>query len=186
MDELEALFGSWGGTVVECRVLRTDSSRDRGNGAGALIRMSTVEEAAEAVARMHGQRMESDLPPLVVRYADTPEQKQRKAARAGFIQHDQHQPRFNTAYSVSSSRSGSGLPPFPPNQQRSPSYSDRNRHGGGSGVTAGYSQGGYQASPPPPPPPQLHAMQRHGSISTPQQQPYYQSPPSTGGATSQS
>ncbi len=46
---------------------RTDS----GTGAGALVRMATVDEAAQAIAHLHNQRLAGSVMPLVVRFADT-------------------------------------------------------------------------------------------------------------------
>lgn len=46
---------------------RTDS----GTGAGALVRMATVDEAAQAIAHLHNQRLQGSVMPLVVRFADT-------------------------------------------------------------------------------------------------------------------
>lgn len=46
---------------------RTDS----GTGAGALVRMASVDEAAQAIAHLHNQRLAGSVMPLVVRFADT-------------------------------------------------------------------------------------------------------------------
>lgn len=54
---------------------------DSGTGAGALVRMATVDEAAEAIAHLHNQRLAGSVMPLVVRFADSQEQKAKKAAR---------------------------------------------------------------------------------------------------------
>eukprot|EP00879_Flechtneria_rotunda_P018944 GHRR01019887.1.p2 GENE.GHRR01019887.1~~GHRR01019887.1.p2 ORF type:complete len:163 (+),score=42.20 GHRR01019887.1:32-490(+) len=48
--------------------------------------MSNVEEAAQAIAHLHNQRLQGSSLPLVVRYADSQEQKAKKAAR----QHKQY------------------------------------------------------------------------------------------------
>jgi hypothetical protein len=70
-DELRALFSPYG-AVIECRVLHSGTARtDSGTGAGALIRMATVDEAAQAIAHLHNQRLAGSLMPLVVRFADT-------------------------------------------------------------------------------------------------------------------
>jgi len=79
-DELRALFSPYG-AVIECRVLHSGAGRDNNAGAGALIRMSSVEEAAQAIAHLHNQRLAGSALPLVVRYADSQEQKAKKAAR---------------------------------------------------------------------------------------------------------
>jgi hypothetical protein len=70
-DELRALFSPYG-AVIECRVLHSGTARtDSGTGAGALIRMATVDEAAQAIAHLHNQRLAGSAMPLVVRFADT-------------------------------------------------------------------------------------------------------------------
>jgi hypothetical protein len=63
-------------------VLHSGTGRDTaGVGAGALVRMASVEEAAQAIAHLHNQRLAGSVLPLVVRYADSQEQKQKKAQR---------------------------------------------------------------------------------------------------------
>ncbi|KAF6248586.1 hypothetical protein COO60DRAFT_1586506 [Scenedesmus sp. NREL 46B-D3] len=80
-DELRALFSPYG-FVIECRVLHSGTGRDTaGVGAGALVRMASVEEAAQAITHLHNQRLTGSALPLVVRYADSQEQKQKKAQR---------------------------------------------------------------------------------------------------------
>lgn len=89
-DELRALFSPYG-SVMECRVLHSGTGRDTaGVGAGALVRMATMEEAAQAIAHLHNQRLAGSVMPLVVRYADSQEQKQKKAQR----QQRQQYPRY--------------------------------------------------------------------------------------------
>jgi ELAV like protein 2/3/4 len=70
-DELRALFSPYG-AVMECRVLHSGTARsDSGTGAGALVRMASVEEATQAIAHLHNQRLQGSVMPLVVRFADT-------------------------------------------------------------------------------------------------------------------
>lgn len=70
-QELRALFSPYG-AVIECRVLHSGTARsDSGTGAGALVRMGTVDEAAEAIAHLHNRRLAGSVMPLVVRFADT-------------------------------------------------------------------------------------------------------------------
>ncbi|WIA32650.1 hypothetical protein OEZ86_003451 [Tetradesmus obliquus] len=89
-DELRALFSPYG-SVMECRVLHSGTGRDTaGVGAGALVRMATMEEAAQAIAHLHNQRLAGSVMPLVVRYADSQEQKQKKVQR----QQRQQYPRY--------------------------------------------------------------------------------------------
>eukprot|EP00882_Tetradesmus_deserticola_P002382 GHRQ01002541.1.p2 GENE.GHRQ01002541.1~~GHRQ01002541.1.p2 ORF type:complete len:342 (+),score=117.56 GHRQ01002541.1:178-1203(+) len=89
-DELRALFSPYG-SVIECRVLHSGTGRDTaGVGAGALVRMASVEEAAQAIAHLHNQRLAGSVLPLVVRYADSQEQKQKKAQRQQRQQHDRY------------------------------------------------------------------------------------------------
>jgi len=71
-------------------VLHSGAGRDNGAGAGALIRMSSVEEAAQAIAHLHNQRLAGSALPLVVRYADSQEQKAKRTAR----QHRQYEQRY--------------------------------------------------------------------------------------------
>ncbi|KAF8071377.1 PGLP2 [Scenedesmus sp. PABB004] len=77
--ELRELFAPYG-AVIECRVLHSGAGREAA-GAGALVRMASVEEAGAAIANLHNRRMPGAPMPLVVRYADSQEQKQKKAAR---------------------------------------------------------------------------------------------------------
>lgn len=80
-EELRSLFAPCG-AVIECRVLHSGAGRGgEGAGAGALIRMASVSEAAQAIAHLHNQRLQGSSMPLVVRYADSHEQKMKKAAR---------------------------------------------------------------------------------------------------------
>eukprot|EP00878_Enallax_costatus_P002507 GHUV01002687.1.p1 GENE.GHUV01002687.1~~GHUV01002687.1.p1 ORF type:complete len:330 (+),score=66.62 GHUV01002687.1:218-1207(+) len=80
-DELRSLFSPCG-SVIECRVLHSGAGRGgEGAGAGALIRMSSVSEASQAIQHLHNQRLQGSPMPLVVRYADSHEQKMKKAAR---------------------------------------------------------------------------------------------------------
>lgn len=70
-EELRALFSPYG-AVIECRVLHSGTARtDSGTGAGALVRMASVDEAAQAIAHLHNQRLAGSVMPLVVRFADT-------------------------------------------------------------------------------------------------------------------
>lgn len=92
-DELRALFSPYG-NVIECRVLHSGVGRDTaGVGAGALVRMASVEEAAQAINHLHNQRLQGSAMPLVVRYADSQEQKQKKAARQS-RQYDRYAPGY--------------------------------------------------------------------------------------------
>lgn len=52
-------------------------------GAGALVRMSNVQEARQAIQSLHNQRLPGSIAPLVVRFADSAEQKAKKATRMG-------------------------------------------------------------------------------------------------------
>ena len=77
------MFGAFG-AVQECRILhRGDDFR----GAGALVRMNNIEAASHAIATLNGHTPRGvsgeslTSMPLVVRYADTPEEKARKQAR---------------------------------------------------------------------------------------------------------
>ena len=82
MQELHDLFKPFG-TVQECRILhRGDDVR----GAGALVRMGSVASASQAIMALNGHVPTSGLKdftsmPLLVRFADSPEEKARKQAR---------------------------------------------------------------------------------------------------------
>lgn len=82
-QDLRELFSPYG-NIQECRILhRGDDLR----GAGALVRMSTIDQAANAIAALNGLTPRGAVgealtsQPLLVRYADSPEEKARKQAR---------------------------------------------------------------------------------------------------------
>jgi hypothetical protein len=52
--------------------------------------MASVEEAAQAIAHLHNQRLAGSVMPLVVRYADSQEQKQKKAQRQQRQQYERY------------------------------------------------------------------------------------------------
>lgn len=72
------------GSVQESRILHRG---DEVRGAGALVRMNNIEAASRAIAALNGHMPRSHLgeslanQPLLVRYADSPEEKARKQAR---------------------------------------------------------------------------------------------------------
>ncbi|KIY95478.1 hypothetical protein MNEG_12483, partial [Monoraphidium neglectum] len=78
-DDLRALFAPHG-NVIECKLLHRG---DIAQGAGALVRLGSLSEAQRAIAGLHNQRLPGAAAPLVVRYADSAEQKAKKAARMG-------------------------------------------------------------------------------------------------------
>ena len=90
-QDLKDLFGPFG-SVQECRILhRGDDIR----GAGALVRMNNVAAASQAILALHGQYPhnqsgEMSTIPLLVRYADSPEEKARKQARKEQLASRQH------------------------------------------------------------------------------------------------
>ena len=94
-EELRALFKPFG-SVMECRVLHSGPGRDNAQGAGALVRMNSVDEASKAIAHLHNQRLQGTTIPLVVRYADSQEQKAKKAAR----QHKQAPNRYGSYHDI--------------------------------------------------------------------------------------
>lgn len=91
MQDLKDLFSPFG-VVQECRILhRGDDIR----GAGALVRMNNVAAASQAILVLHGQYPqlqsgELSSIPLLVRYADSPEEKARKLARKEQMAGRQH------------------------------------------------------------------------------------------------
>ncbi|KAL0025180.1 hypothetical protein WJX77_005036 [Trebouxia sp. C0004] len=74
--ELAQLFAQYG-SVLECRVLHNG---DMTRGAGALVRMSTLQQASAAIDALNNVSNGTGLP-LLVRFADTPEEKARKLAK---------------------------------------------------------------------------------------------------------
>ncbi|KAI8472332.1 MAG: hypothetical protein J3K34DRAFT_503931 [Monoraphidium minutum] len=100
-DDVRALFAPFGG-VAESKLLHqgdTTQARDLrpgaparrapppapryAPGAGALVRLQSVEAARAAIASLHNDRLPGGAAPLVVRFADSAEQKAKKAARMG-------------------------------------------------------------------------------------------------------
>ena len=82
LQDLRDIFAPFG-TVVECRILnRGDNTRC----AGALVRMHSIAAASQAIVALNGfcpQSSSGDYSsmPLLVRFADSPEEKARKQAR---------------------------------------------------------------------------------------------------------
>ena len=82
LQDLRDIFTPFG-AVVECRILnRGDNSRC----AGALVRMHSIAAASQAIVALNGfcpQLSTGDYStmPLLVRFADSPEEKARKQAR---------------------------------------------------------------------------------------------------------
>jgi len=76
--ELLDLFGVFG-NIEECKVMidkNTGTSRQIG-----FVRYTTVEHATHAMTEMNGKKLTPDGPPLVVRYAETLEQKLERKQR---------------------------------------------------------------------------------------------------------
>lgn len=79
--ELLALFKPHG-DVVECRVLNAGQSGDPSvRGMGALVRMASVDQATAAIDALNQQVPAGGTLPLIVRYADTAEDKARRQQR---------------------------------------------------------------------------------------------------------
>eukprot|EP00210_Caulerpa_lentillifera_P004395 g4193.t1 len=76
-DEIVSLFKPFG-SVVSCRVLHVGEGI---RGAGALVRMHTLHESSQAVAGLNGRIPQGGTEMLIVRYADTPEEKARRKAK---------------------------------------------------------------------------------------------------------
>ena len=75
--------------------LRSYHRGDDSRGAGALVRMQNISEATEAILALNGQvprslNGEYNTQPLLVRYADSPEEKARKQARKELQSGRQH------------------------------------------------------------------------------------------------
>eukprot|EP00798_Chlamydomonas_sp_ICE-L_P006185 gene6185-2801_t len=77
-EELRQLFSQYGAVSLS-RVLHQGDQT--GQGGAALVRMSTVDEAHNAVSRLNGQRVLGALNPLIVRFSDSAEIKARKQAK---------------------------------------------------------------------------------------------------------
>ncbi len=75
--DLGSMFAPYG-SVLEKRILPLV---DGAMGAGALVRMGSTEEATAAIGGLHNQTPMGATLPLLLRYADTPEEKARKAAK---------------------------------------------------------------------------------------------------------
>lgn len=73
-SQLRTLFVPFGG-VIDCRILHNGEGQ---RGAGALVRMASVEEATQAINGLNGQRPTGGSDILLVRYADTEEEKARR------------------------------------------------------------------------------------------------------------
>jgi hypothetical protein len=91
LQDLREMFSAYG-TVQECRILhRGEDIR----GAGALVRMNNVAAASQAILALNGYLPRSQIGdfssmPLLVRYADSPEEKARKQARKDQLAGRQH------------------------------------------------------------------------------------------------
>lgn len=144
-DELRALFSPYG-SVIECRVLHSGTARsDSGTGAGALIRMATVDEAAQAIAHLHNQRLAGSVMPLVVRFADSQEQKAKKAARQAkrepqvrYMAQPQHYGMSPPLHEVSSYTSHSSTPHMGSPGYYSPVHAAAAAGGGGGAAAAAF------------------------------------------------
>jgi len=90
-QDLREMFGAFG-TVQECRILhRGEDIR----GAGALVRMNSISAASQAILALNGYLPRSQVGefssmPLLVRFADSPEEKARKQARKDQLAGRQH------------------------------------------------------------------------------------------------
>lgn len=105
-------------------------------GSGALVRLSSVQEAQQAIAALHNQRLPGSIGPLVVRYADSAEQKAKKAARMGRA-FDRFACPAGPMSGGGGGRGGGGGPEWP-RQYGGGGYSDA-----GYGMGGGYASGGY-------------------------------------------
>merc|ERR1712137_134667 len=74
-ETLKKLFESFG-EVIECKVM-TDKQTPNSRCIG-FVRFSNRQSADKAINAMNGVKMEGDDTPLVVRYAETQQQKQRR------------------------------------------------------------------------------------------------------------
>jgi len=64
-----------------CHTLHYPPHPPTTQGGGALIRMQSMSEARAAIVALHNQHLPGAMAPLVVRFADSAEQKAKKAAR---------------------------------------------------------------------------------------------------------
>ncbi|KAF5832592.1 hypothetical protein DUNSADRAFT_11464 [Dunaliella salina] len=77
-EDISSLLGTYG-LVVSVKILHHGDQS--GQGAAALVRMASVDEATRAVLALHGQQIMGCPSPLVVRYADSMEIKVRKQVK---------------------------------------------------------------------------------------------------------
>ncbi|GMH38961.1 hypothetical protein BSKO_06859 [Bryopsis sp. KO-2023] len=75
--QLRMLFSSYG-AVIDCRILHNGEGQ---RGAGALVRMGSVDESTRAISALNGQRPQGGTDILLVRYADTEEEKAKRKDR---------------------------------------------------------------------------------------------------------
>eukprot|EP01127_Copromyxa_protea_P009243 TRINITY_DN2162_c0_g1_i3.p2 TRINITY_DN2162_c0_g1~~TRINITY_DN2162_c0_g1_i3.p2 ORF type:complete len:256 (-),score=46.54 TRINITY_DN2162_c0_g1_i3:2034-2801(-) len=71
-DDLRCLFGEFG-EIVDCKVMidrHTGVSRQIG-----FVRFEAVDQATMAIDKMNNYKLDPAAPPLIVKYADTKEQK---------------------------------------------------------------------------------------------------------------
>lgn len=76
-EEIIALFRQFG-SVVSCRLLHVGEGI---RGAGALVRMNSIQESRQAMEGLNGRIPQGGSEMLIVRYADTPEEKARRKAK---------------------------------------------------------------------------------------------------------
>lgn len=80
-SELKALFKPYG-EIVECRVLNAGQGGDPSiRGMGALVRMGSVDQATASIDALSQKVPAGGTLPLIVRYADTAEDKARRQQR---------------------------------------------------------------------------------------------------------
>lgn len=84
-EEVNNLFAPYG-SVLSCRLLHHG---DGIRGAGALVRMSSVQEATQAITSLNGKTPQGSNEVLLVRYADSVEEKARRKARKPTPQYSQ-------------------------------------------------------------------------------------------------
>ncbi len=100
LQDIMAIFQTYG-TVKELRVLPGPPGSEGNSSAGALVRMGSSEEAAQAIAGVNAWAASTGTGngtfPLSVKYADSPEER----ARCGIVRVLPQSDCVSSCYSVS-------------------------------------------------------------------------------------
>lgn len=78
--DLRRLFGGFG-EIIETRLLNAGTNEMGVRGMGALVRMASVDQAAKAIDSINGRMIAGSSLAIMVRFADTAEDKARRHQR---------------------------------------------------------------------------------------------------------